>query len=240
MTWLDRLKNHHAPHGDAAKPAKPGSVASVAPGPGLLQISSSSIVPPRLRALAPANVEVLPCVVDRTCADCLNLLRRGTCGEPVDAGLVHSFSIIWPPEGHAAGCAAFRTKPPALNHAHPYRLTPEQGDRCHAPCWDDAEIDRFQKRHARFVRQGIADTDADDLAERLTLRDRASDDRRLCLECRELALSGRCSAAARGDMPGVGRHLEPVPDILMNCQHFKPAVSAHGTRQGPKDASHDT
>lgn len=239
MTWLDRLKNHEASDGAAAKPTKPGSVGSVAPDPDAFQISAPAPVPQRLRAMAPANAENLPAVAVRACADCLHLLRHGTCGEPVDAGLVSSFGIVWPPERHAAGCAGFVSKPPAPKADRRYRLTHAEADRCHAPGWDDAEIDRFQTRHARFIRLGIADQDADDLAERLTLRDRGCDDRRMCLECRELALSGQCSAAARGGMPGVDRRMEPVPDILMRCQCFKPAVSAHGINQGPEDASHD-
>ena len=174
-----------------------------------------------------------------TCGNCMHLLRHGTCGQPVDAGLVPSFGIVWPPEGHAAGCAALVGKPTALKTDRPHGLTHEEGDRCHAPGWDDAEIDQFQTRHARLILLGIADQDADDLAERLTLRDRGCDDRRMCLECRELALSGRCSAAARRDMPGVERQMEPVPDILMRCQCFKPAVSAHEINQGPEHASHD-
>ena len=144
MTWLDRLKNHEASDGAAAKPTKPGSV-------------------------------------------------------------------VWPPDGHPGGCAAFVGKPPALKTDRPYRLTHEEGDRCHAPGGDDAEIDRFQTRHARLIRLGIADQDADDLALRLTLRDRGCDDRRMCLECRELALSGRCSAAAREACPASIGRWNPCP-----------------------------
>lgn len=50
-----------------------------------------------------------------TCGDCLHLLRRGTCGEPVAAGLLtaeEGFGIVWPPEGHGAGCPAFTGKMP--------------------------------------------------------------------------------------------------------------------------------
>lgn len=46
----------------------------------------------------------------KTCADCLHLLRHGTCGEPVVAGLMPSFGIVWPPDGHATGCAAFSAR----------------------------------------------------------------------------------------------------------------------------------
>jgi hypothetical protein len=62
--------------------------------------------------------------------------------------------------------------------------------------------------------------DADHLAERLTLRDRQHDDRRLCLECAALADNRRCLVAARGRLAGADRRLEPVPTILQRCPGF--------------------
>lgn len=98
-------------------------------------------------------------------------------------------------------------------------MTPELGDDCHAGGWDDAEIDAYLAREARFTRLGRA-ADAEHLAERLTLRDRQHDDRRLCLECAALADNGRCLVAARGRLPGASRRLEPVPTILQRCEGF--------------------
>lgn len=98
-------------------------------------------------------------------------------------------------------------------------MTPEQGDECHAGGWDDAEIDAFTARQARFTRMGRA-ADAEHLAERLTLRDRQHDDRRLCLECGALADNRRCLVAARGRLAGADRRLEPVPTILQRCSGF--------------------
>lgn len=46
-----------------------------------------------------------------TCPGCRHRLRRGTCGEPVAAGLSSSFEIIWPPSEHAAACPAFIRAP---------------------------------------------------------------------------------------------------------------------------------
>ena len=43
----------------------------------------------------------------RTCSSCAHLLRRGTCAEPVIAGLAEWFGIRWPPAGHAARCHAY-------------------------------------------------------------------------------------------------------------------------------------
>jgi len=42
-----------------------------------------------------------------TCRQCAHRLRRGTCAEPVAAGLAQWFEIHWPPAGHAATCPAF-------------------------------------------------------------------------------------------------------------------------------------
>lgn len=95
-------------------------------------------------------------------------------------------------------------------------MTPEQADDCHAEAWDDAEIDAFRTREARFARLGQT-ADAEHLAERLTLRDRQQDDRRMCLECAALADTGRCLAAERGRLPSASRRLEPVPTILRRC-----------------------
>ena len=156
-----------------------------------------------------------------TCAGCLHLLRRGTCGEPVAAGLLtakEGFGIVWPPEGHGAACPAFIGKMPTAAAHRPHRLTSDEADRCHAPCWDDAEIAAFTARTERFALLGRAD--ADDLAERLTLRDRDGDDRRLCLECTWLGDTGRCLAAATGRIPGADRRLEPVQTVLQRCGAF--------------------
>ena len=100
----------------------------------------------------------------------------------------------------------------------PHRLTKDEADRCHAPCWNDAEIAAFTTRAARFAQMGRAD--ADDLAERLTLRDRDDDDRRLCLECTWLGDAGRCLAAASGGLPGADRRLEPVQTTFQRCVAF--------------------
>ena len=100
-------------------------------------------------------------------------------------------------------------------------MTPEQGDACHARGWDDAEIDTFMAREARFMRLGRV-ADAEHLAERLTLRDREQDDRRLCLECAALTDSRCCEVAAQGRLPGADRRLEPVPNTLQRCPSFKP------------------
>jgi hypothetical protein len=125
----------------------------------------------------------------------------------------------------AANDADVPTAATARSSGNPY-MTPEQGDRCHAGGWDDVEIATFMTRAKRFSAIGRAD--AEHLAERLALRDRQTDDRRLCMECGELEFTGRCAAARRGDLAGADRRLEPVTTILMRCPAFIPNVSAHG------------
>ena len=49
------------------------------------------------------------------------------------------------------------------------------------------EIDSFTARLHHFTRRGLAEPDAERLADALVARDREADDRRLCLECVHLA-----------------------------------------------------
>ena len=106
---------------------------------------------------------------------------------------------------------------PARRSGNPY-MTPEQGDECHEGGWDDAEIAVFMARSTRLSARGRVD--AEHLAERLTLRDRHADDRRLCVECREMEASGHCAAARRGALANTNRRLEPTQNILVRCPDF--------------------
>ena len=115
------------------------------------------------------------------------------------------------------------SRPPPPRRSGNALMSPAQGDDCHAGAWGDAEIERFMVREARFRRLGRA-VDAEHLAERLTLRDREQDDRRLCLECTSLANNRRCELAAQGRLAGADRRLEPVPTILQRCPGFTLAL----------------
>ena len=57
----------------------------------------------------------------------------------------------------------------------------------HSQAMTGAEIDTFTARLHQFTRCGLAEPDAEKLADKLVNRDRESDDRRLCLECVNLA-----------------------------------------------------
>ena len=99
-------------------------------------------------------------------------------------------------------------------------MTAEQANDCHAGSWSDDEISAFSARVQFLLRRGIGAGDADDLAERLTLRDRDGDDRRMCVECSHLGDGGRCLAAAAGRVHGADRRMEPVQTILTRCVAF--------------------
>ena len=99
-----------------------------------------------------------------------------------------------------------------------FRLSTADADRCHAGGWSDVEIADFVARHTRLLALGFTDGDADDLAERLTLRDRDADERRLCVECCNFR-GGRCRQAARS---GVGPEVGALAFVLQNCSAFGP------------------
>jgi hypothetical protein len=157
-----------------------------------LQVSPASKLTDELRAMlrelkpqlirvlthTPANDERIH--DPRACDGCQNN-RRGTCGEPVVAGLGESFGIVWPPLAHAQHCIAFEPKRKVAERS--FRLTTTQAETAHREPWGDAVIDRFQRRLTLLLQRGLGATDADDLAERLHLRDVERDDRRMCFEC---------------------------------------------------------
>ena len=100
-------------------------------------------------------------------------------------------------------------------------MSAQQASDCHAGGWDDAEIQAFTTRVMLFMRRGANTTDADDLAERLTLRDREADDSRLCLECRHYRpnhCSNHVNAGLR--VADLGRDLATT---LQRCSGFQSA-----------------
>ena len=73
--------------------------------------------------------------------------------------------------------------------------TPDPDRWCwpHSSAMNGAEIDTFMARAARFTDKGLGLDDADELADKLVIRDRELDDRRLCLEC--IHVAGQSCAA---------------------------------------------
>jgi len=126
------------------------------------------------------------------------------------------------PEGPLPATAA-AAPPMTLATKLAHRLMGEQADRCHSPSWSEAEIATFTTRVLVFMRRGIDSEDADDLAERLVVRDREGDDRALCLECRHhsgrATAQWRCNAARDAGLP---RELAAdLATLLQRCPSYE-------------------
>lgn len=161
----------------------------------------------------------------RTCRACTNRLPAGNCDKPREAGLLpdgSKFEIVFAPRSHAATCPAF-TPSVRASAPRPYRLSPAEGDVAHSAPWDDSSIARFSARLALLMRRGFNATDADDLAERLHLRDVTADGRVICAECRHL--TGRPGAWYCGN-PRAAGVADELPDALVTamqrCDGFEP------------------
>lgn len=90
--------------------------------------------------------------------------------------------------------------------------------------WDDEAIARFEARRDRLVRWGWPDQQAEDLAERLHMRDAHADHRALCLECRHLsgtlASGWRCGNHKAAN---VSRELAgELVTMFQDCPGFQP------------------
>lgn len=112
---------------------------------------------------------------------------------------------------------------PAARNPGRYALTPAEAYAAHADAWDDGAIARFQARTRHIRRLGFTAQDADDLAERLHLRDVHAGHRHLCLECKHYR-PGRCGnhKAARLHAADVGRDLATM---FQHCPGFRPELS---------------
>lgn len=89
------------------------------------------------------------------------------------------------------------------------------------PPWGDKEIARFEFRKALFIRRGIHEHYADQLADRLYERDLEMDTRRFCAECANYQRDGGCHAAKQGWITGADRRMKVIPDLLQRCECFK-------------------
>lgn len=126
---------------------------------------------------------------------------------------------------HGGGAEKFSAPPMvAANEASPYHLSPELTRQAHAKPWDDAVIERFTARAFGLMRRGFVAAAANDLALRLHVRDVQGDDRRLCLECGNLAWRppncGRCRKARAA---GVGAALPTeLMALMQRCPAYQP------------------
>ena len=79
------------------------------------------------------------------------------------------------------------------------------------------EIDRFNRRMATFIKEGLCSDGAYDLASAMLERDRdPHDDRRVCFECENYVMSTCLKIRDRKGKPQM-----PLRFILQRCEHFQ-------------------
>ena len=172
MSWLARLKTGKTPDKDASKTTETVFVVSEAPTLAPLQKIEA--------AAAAANDPAPTTTVQRVIAETVNkLIDIGTVRPPGLSPLMLAASLALDASISAAG-----TLP---------------GNDPDADCWPDStamngtEIDLFTARLHRFTDKGLTRTDGEALADKLVIRDRETDDRWSCLECRHLSGYGHTS-----------------------------------------------
>jgi hypothetical protein len=105
-------------------------------------------------------------------------------------------------------------------------LTPDTDRHCwpHSTAMTGREIDVFTARLSRFADRGLSLDDGEALTDKLVIRDREADDRRVCLECRNLSGyspgSWRCSNWKPASVGTSGLPLDLVL-MLQRCYGFE-------------------
>ena len=92
----------------------------------------------------------------------------------------------------------------------------------HSSAMNGAEIDSFAAGLHKFADKGLARNNAETLADKMVLRDRGSDDRRVCLECKHLAGHGagswRCGNWQVSSAATCSRDARLPADLIVQLQ----------------------
>lgn len=143
------------------------------------------------------------------CTACKAAGRGEAYGERCDEG-----AMLW--RRYEAACAAPQPpKPTRAAFVPSIVFTPDEKRRLSIGATAD-EIAAMANRLDRFARQGIGIDDAERLADKLMLRDRASDAQRMCIECGHLR-GGRCGNWRQSGIDEPGRDLLT---LLQRCAGF--------------------
>lgn len=108
----------------------------------------------------------------------------------------------------------------------------------HSSAMNGAEIDTFAVRLHKFTDKGLARADGELLADKLVLRDREQDDRRVCLECNHFAGHGagswRCGNWQAAGVAIRSRDAQLPADLvvqLQRCNGFTAHLTSTPKRQ---------
>ena len=111
----------------------------------------------------------------------------------------------------------------AANDPTTIRPDPDRWCWPHSDAMNTGEIDALTARLSHFTRRGLIELESEKLADKLVLRDRESDDRRLCLECAHLAGRAGAMRCAQWQRAGLGAAGVPAGFhlVLQRCDSFK-------------------
>lgn len=130
-------------------------------------------------------------------------------------------------------------------HDSPIAVTQDPDRWCwpYSSAMNGAEIETFAVRLHKFTDKGLARNDGETLADKLVLRDRDQDDRRVCLECKHFAGHGagswRCGNWQAAGVAIHSRDAQLPADLVMQlqrCDGF--TAQPTSTPQGTED-EHD-
>lgn len=111
----------------------------------------------------------------------------------------------------------------------------------HSSAMNSAEIDTFARRLHKFTDKGLSRNDGEALTDKLLLRDRDQDDRRVCRECQHFAghLSGssRCANWQAAGIAIRSRDAQLPADLVMHlqrCGGFASSIPTAKASANPK------
>ena len=221
MNWLERLKNDKGSDNYPAEPAIPSSAGFAGSDPGLFVNTKAEMersagfagsISGHIENSMMAAVVVVP--VPDWAADPANDLT-------VEA--VAPVKVVPGTTLDSCPPVAFVRSPP----------DPDRWCWPHSDAMTGAEIDRFTGRLVLFTAKGLTANDAEVLADKLLIRDRDGDDRRICLECSFLSgWNGR--RQCRGlQYAGMGGPLVSAGQValLQRCGGFKAAASSESNKR---------
>ena len=214
MSWLARLKTSKTPEKDASKTTETVFVVSEAPTLAPLQKIEAAAAAANDPAPTPATVQMVSTADSASGA----VIDIGTIRPPGLSAKLQAASLALDAQIHAAGAL------PGYD--------PDRDCWPHSTAMKGSEIDLFTARMARFTDKGVRHADAESLVDKLVIRDRDSDDRRLCLECSHLGgygrTSWRCGNWQAADVARQARDVQLPADLinqLQRCDGFAAAFS---------------
>lgn len=177
------------------------------------------------------------------------MLKKGSLRQPatLTVATVATVSPVTPPSVAKVASVAV-AKPEKVAASDPTSNVvalpgndPERWCWPHSTAMNGAEIDLFEARLHRFTDKGLTRTDGETLADELVIRDRETDDRRLCLECRHLSGYGHASwRCGNWQTAGVAirtRDTQLPADLvlqLQRCDGFATATPNESPSSTPK------